>query len=305
MPQQMSLFPSVDVQTDPSAAPQVEGSALNEMFAACGRFRNSIEYLDLLGCIARFPNYSPFNALLLYIQNPNASFVATAGTWRKRFNRRPRATATPLMILAPMSPIRFVFDLEDTEGDPVPPPPAGFSGDRYRLTRETFDNTIHNCTLSGIIIREIKMRPHPEGAPIPITGESLQKDRGMGQDSKMRHLIVLQEDHCLEDKYARLVYELGRIFCGHYGVHADAWWQNRLGEPSGAKEIETESVAYLVCRRRQLTEISETYLSQIRGKDRNIPMVGLHAILNATGFIEDMGKSRWKVPKKAGRYPAE
>ena len=107
MEHQMSLFPSTNAQKGTDAILTEDMSALDEMFAASHRFRSSSEYLELLYFISRFPKYSTFNCVLLYTQNSSISYVATLGSWKRQFNRHLKHNARPLIILAPMSPIRF------------------------------------------------------------------------------------------------------------------------------------------------------------------------------------------------------
>ncbi|MGD2013299.1 MAG: hypothetical protein PVG84_06120, partial [Desulfobacterales bacterium] len=87
MTQQLSLFPNSPLnppnrlQVETIAELDAALSPVDEMFAASTRFRNSQNFMKLLDFIAKFPNYSAFNGLLLYIQDPSATFVATARVW--------------------------------------------------------------------------------------------------------------------------------------------------------------------------------------------------------------------------------
>ena len=298
---QLSLFPSADLSKSDGLFLPRESNALDEMFAANRRFRSGSEYMDLLRFIARFAKYSPFNGLLLYIQNPDISYAATAGTWQRRYHRKIKYDARPLLILAPMSPVRFVFDLEDTEGESVLINQELHLKDVQQLTGDTFDHTIHNSALSGIIVREIQLAPQTSSNLIPVTGESFQKYEALGIEPHMNFLILLNESLDLEHKYAGLVYELAKVFCGHFGISANAWWQDRKDISPVISDIEVESVAFLVCQRVSLDECSNGFLEPCRNPAQNIPVVGLSAVFNATSYIEDMGKSRWKKPKREGR----
>ena len=125
MSQQLNLFSKGAVEAidggadDPWADPATGANAVDEMFAGNSRYRDSGEYLQLLNFITRQPQYSAFNGFLLYAQNPAISHVATARTWARKFDRHLKIYARPLVILAPMGPVRFVYDLNDTEGEPV------------------------------------------------------------------------------------------------------------------------------------------------------------------------------------------
>ncbi|MBT7915348.1 ImmA/IrrE family metallo-endopeptidase, partial [Candidatus Bathyarchaeota archaeon] len=108
----------------------------------------------------------------------------------------------------------------------------------------------------------------------------------------------LNRDHSQEDRYATLAHELAHIFCGHLGVHEEDWWKGRAKLDNQQAEIEAESVAYLVCRRRGLLASSEKYLADYINDDAEMPPFSLHTIFQATAFIEEMGKSQWKKAKK-------
>ncbi|MFC1815375.1 hypothetical protein ACFL0M_05390 [Thermodesulfobacteriota bacterium] len=299
MSQQMSLFPAKDLPEEKKSIYEGESNALDEMLAATQRFRSSHEYIQMLQFISRIPNYSAFNGFLLHTQNPEISFVATAGNWRKRFKRHLKTGARPLVILAPMSPVRFVYDISDTVGDPIPPvllKPVAAAG---RLLQELFENTVHNCALHGIMVRQILLSGQPEGSAIHLTDDVRPKYQDLNLESGMNYLILLHKEHRLADRYAALVHELGHIFGGHKGIDRNAWWQDRRKLDSTVLKIEAESIAFLICQRKGLSSNADLYLLQYRRQDQKIPLLGFNAVLQATNYIEAMGQSRWKKPKKS------
>ncbi|MBX7135131.1 MAG: hypothetical protein K1X67_20890 [Fimbriimonadaceae bacterium] len=99
--------------------------ALDDLFYATLQYRSSTAFHDLLRFVARFRTYSPYNAMLLHVQRPGASYVAPASRWRDRYCRTIKPNANPLVILQPMGPVMFVFDVSDTDAGPhaVPLPP--------------------------------------------------------------------------------------------------------------------------------------------------------------------------------------
>ena len=71
----------------------------------------------------------------------------------------------------------------------------------------------------------------------------------------------------------------------------------RVNNPHGIKEIEAESVAYLVCMRQGLKSNSERYLSNFRTPDDiELPFFGLNGVLLATDYIEKMGERDGRRP---------
>ncbi len=308
MSQQLNLFSKGTAEKfagpayDPLADPATEANAVDEMFAADSRYRSSREFSRLLNFIARLPQYSAFNGFLLYNQNPALSHVATARTWARKFGRHLKYNARPLVILAPMGPVRFVYDLNDTEGDPVLAERMKSVAAAQKLSNRIIENTINNCALHGIIVREVAENGHRRDAALRMTPSTRKNFRHLNLTKDARYLVILDPADRPETKYARLTIELGHIFCGHLGIDKNAWWSERDHLSATQEEIEAESVAYLICQRKGLARSAEKFLPDYRIADQQIPVFSLNAILQAVNYIETMGRSRWRGPKKRGRY---
>ena len=93
---------------------------LDKLFEEVGTYRSSKDYKELLNFVVRFRKIAPYNAMLLHIQKPGSKYVASASDWWKRFRRKPKPGARPLVILRPFGPVAFVYELEDTEGEQIP-----------------------------------------------------------------------------------------------------------------------------------------------------------------------------------------
>ena len=89
--------------------------ALDELFSLARQYKTSESFWGLANFMRRFRMYSPFNAMLIHIQMPGAKYVATAQRWFREYQRRIKANAKPLVILQPMGPVMFVFDVSNTE----------------------------------------------------------------------------------------------------------------------------------------------------------------------------------------------
>lgn len=276
-------------------------NALNEMFAASKDYRKSGKYLDMMRFISKLPKYSPYNGMLLFHQNPGISYVATPLTWARRFRRYPKHDARPLLILMPMGPVGFVYDLKDTEGRAVPVELIRPFLTKGKLSKFIYDYTIYNCRLHGIMVIETLLA-HENAGSVCQTG-ILKRYRDIELPLGTQYVILINKEYTLEDKYSSLAHELGHIFCGHVGNNEDAWWPCRTGNQKDIIEIEAESVAYLVCLRNGLDVNSERYLSVYRANlDKQMPVFSLSDILQAVGYIEEMGRGQWKKPKKKSRY---
>ena len=307
MTQQLSLFPNSPLDTldrlqDKKFADlEVALSPVDEVFKASTRLRNSRNFMELLDFIARFPNYSAFNGFLLYIQDSSATYVATARTWAKKFRRQPEQNARPLIILAPMAPIRFVFDIRGTEGSPIPSDLLKPAEIGNQLSGKVYSNTRQNCSLQGIAVCETTLSLDTKGTSDRITPALRKQYKDLNIQKDTSYLIHLNQMHSLEKKYSSLAHELGHIFCGHLGIDRYAWWPERENLKIDSEEIEAECVAYLVCRRKGLRACSEKYLSNYIGANREMPAFSLNAVLQAVSYVEEMGKNRWKELRKGRR----
>jgi hypothetical protein len=308
MTRQLNLFPERSIAPDDShdndrlLDADIELNAVDEIFITGSRFRQSQSYIQLLQFISRFPNYSPFNCFLLYTQNPSLSYVATVKTWSRKFRRRPKFDARPQVILAPMGPIRFVFDVNDTEGQPLPQGILKPVKPKPTHLAKIFENTVFNCAIQGITVFETPLDQGNGDTATRVTPALRKKYKELNLKKDTNYLIILNKQHSMEDKYASLGYELGHILCGHLGIDSNAWWSERRGLDLSSEAIEAESVALLICQRIGLGMNADNYLLDYISSNQNLPVFSLNAVLQAVHYIEDMGKSRWSKPKKRSRY---
>jgi hypothetical protein len=101
-------------------------SAVEALFDAVRQYRPSVKFMELLNFMARFRRYSPYNCLLLHVQNSKLDCAATRRQWERDFRRQVNGDARPYVILTPMGPVRFVYDISDPEPmvEPGLPGPA-------------------------------------------------------------------------------------------------------------------------------------------------------------------------------------
>src|SRR6202140_5634759 len=95
-------------------------TALDELFTLAGKYNSSDAYLELVRFVGRFRFYSPFNAMLIYMQMPGAHFVCTARRWRKDYRREIKIGARPIVILQPKNP--GLFQHRGSATGPLPNP---------------------------------------------------------------------------------------------------------------------------------------------------------------------------------------
>jgi hypothetical protein len=285
---------------------------LDELLNLARKYKSGTSFRELIKFIGRFRFYSPYNALLVHIQMPGATFVAPAYRWVQDYGRTIKANARPLVILRPMGPVMFVFDVHDTEPGPEARPlprevekpfevQHGYVGSELELT-------IENAKRDGIRILAQKegsqsagsiCREDPKKASSPLIIQ-IGRNRDGGPiytPIPARYNLILNEDLSPEAKYATMVHEMAHLYCGHLGTPNKKWWPDRRGLKKEIREFEAESIAYLICKRLRIDNPSDTYLPCYLMEDREIPPISLEILMKAAGYIEQMGRERLKLRK--------
>jgi hypothetical protein len=308
MTEQLSLFKTPDARTPEGAYAaalnpgEADAGAVDELLRHSRRWRSRCGIMELLEFIARFPAYSPLNGFLIYLQDPAATRVATLGVWARRHQRVLKPGARPIVILAPMSPVLFVFDIRDTAGPPLPANMLPASAPSNRLPPRLLDITLHNCGIQHIAVREATGFGASSERALRLTPALRKKQAELDLGPNTRYLVRLDPGLSMETKYAALALELGRIFCGHLGVDSDAWWLDRQDLDFDRLEIEATAVAHLVCRRKGLMLTARSFLAECSERDQELPPFSLNAVFQAAHHIEAMGRKPWKKSRKQGRY---
>ena len=216
--------------------------ALDELFENARQFNSSQAYLELMQFIGRFRFYSPFNAMLMHIQMPGARFVATARRWGRDFHRQVKVGAQPVVILQPMGPVLFVFDVTGTEPLPGAPPLPGWVERPFEVRNGTIGTelvwAVENAKRDGVRVSE---RPHgsqragsiqraatTEYLDVLTAGTPAPKRLNV----PLRYELLLNSNLSRGARYATLVHELGhyaasRIMPRRCALSRCAWAHRR------------------------------------------------------------------------------
>jgi hypothetical protein len=278
--------------------------ALDELFTYARQYNSSKDCAGLLHFVARFRFYSPYNAMLIYTQMKGARYVAPAHRWMRDYGRQIKVGARPIVILQPMGPVMFVFDVVDTvpgPGAPALPPEVEkpFEVRGGRVGKEV-KLTMQNAKRDGVNIIE-----RPQGSQSGGSIQSAAAGRFVDvlvrlrpvatyEKAPLRYELLLNANYSAESRYATLAHELGHLYCGHLGSPNDKWWPNRRELSLAAREFEAESVCFLVCSRLGIENPSAQYLAGYVQKHEETPPISLDCIMKAAGLIEQMGRERMK-----------
>ncbi len=288
--------------------------ALDDLFTNTLYYKSSRRYDELLKYMAHFPAYSPYNAMLLHVQMPGASYVAPPHRWIHKFGRRIKAGARPLVILQPMGPVMFVFDVSDTEptehARPLPPEVEKPFEVRRGFVGEKLEWVSENAKRYGVRVNNVPEGSQSAGSIGPIAEDVKAKQifkAGRDRQRKpvfiivpVRYDLVVNKNMSREARYATIVHELAHLYCGHLGTPNNKWWPDRRGLEEKTREFEAESVTYLVSSRFGIENPSAKYLADYLGEQEKIPPISLECVLKSAGLIEKMSLGQMK-PRKDTR----
>lgn len=168
-------------------------NTLDELFAGTLQLRSSDKFKEVIEFVARLREYSPFNNMLVKLQRPDARYYATASHWKKEFGREVKLDAVPIVILRPMGPVMLVYDVDDTEGKPLPPQienPFSISGE---FDSDFYWQMLLNCKKVGIAIQEADLAKSHAGTAIR---------QAAAGDVKL--IIQISRNHDVKIKYSML-----------------------------------------------------------------------------------------------------
>jgi hypothetical protein len=323
---QLSLFGKIIEEEDlpetaatPAAvwAQDAAKRALDELFTLTFQYKASKAYHELMQFVAHFRFYSPFNAMLVHIQMPGARFVAPPHRWLRDYGYRIKPGARPLVILQPMGPVMFVFDVSDTEptkdAKPLPPEIERPYEVRKGYVGSGLKSVIDNAKRDGVRINN-----SAEGSQSAGSIQRVAKDIRVSQkfqdgldknrnqvfiDIPVKYDVLVNTKLSGEAKYATIVHEFAHLYCGHLGTPDKRWWPDRRGLNNDVREFEAESVTFLVCSRLDIDNPSEQYLSGFVGSQEQVPSISFECVMKVAGLIERMSLQKMK-PRKQSKNEA-
>jgi hypothetical protein len=274
-------------------------TALDELFTLARKYNSSEAYLELMRFVGRFRFYSPFNAILIYTQMPGAHFVCTARRWRKDYHREIKIGARPIVILQPMGPILFVFDVSDTAPLPNARPLPLRVEDPFQVRSgkigEQLALTIENAKRDGVRVSERADGSQRAGSiQRAAAGQDLEFTVAKKQMFKSTQIplwfeLLLNSNLSAETRYGTLVHELAHLYCGHLGTPNGRWWPDRQNLSHVVREFEAESVSYLVCARLGFDTASDEYLAGYVRRSPVTPPISLDRVMKSVWLLEQMG----------------
>jgi hypothetical protein len=253
-------------------------SLLDHLLAESQLYRTSQDYKDLLDFVVRLRNFAPFNAMLLQLQKPGLRFAASGRDWREKFGRTVREKSRPLLILWPFGPVALVYDVVDTEGQSLPEDVAAFTA-RGDVAEAQIADIWERVEARGIECRQ-------NDAGDTQAGSIRVVNRASSDLETTQYRIHINRNHKPPVQFASIAHELGHLFLGHLGKDSKKKIPLRPTLTLAMKELEAESVSYIVCSRNSVDSKAKTYLANYVDRNTTIDGLDIYLILRAAGQVE-------------------
>lgn len=253
---------------------------LDQLLTDSRLYRNGTDYQKLLEFVIRLRSVAPFNAMLLQLQKPGLQFAASAFDWRERFGRTIKEGARPLIILWPFGPVATVYDVQDTEGKPLPEDVNAFVA-RGRIGEEELETFAKRLARANIECRCFDGGDSRAGS-IRLIRRGDPKVKG----DHSAYRMLINRNHPAAVRFVTLTHELGHLLLGHLGPDEALSVPKRQSLTYQNRELEAESVAYIVSARNGIESKSHPYLSGFVRSATSVDDLDLYQIMRAAGQVE-------------------
>lgn len=266
---------------------------------------SSEQYKAYLKTMSKFTNYSVNNTLLIFMQRPDASLVAGYGAWQNNFNRHVKRGEHGIKILAPcpykdrvemeridpgtrrpmigrdgkpvteqveitraaFKPVT-VFDLSQTEGEPLP-----------QLGVDELTGSVEHYADFFKALKEI--------SPFSVAFEEITTG-AKGYCNFTERRIAINEGMSEVQNVKTAIHEITHATLHDYYNDKEKDLPPEEKKGRNTREVEAESVAYVVCQHYgiETSEYSFPYVAGWEGQDKNLLKASLSTIREtADGLI--------------------
>ena len=291
-------------------AQELKPRKVDELLKVAKHYTLSSNYINMLDFCSRMRHLSPYNAMLAWFQNPNASLLLSATDWHLH-GCVLKESARSVVIFMPFCPGELLFDQSNV--DILNPPLIGDSQDYFEHIRDqilppmygddiSLWNNLHtNANLDGISI-DLPYDNQPEYNVItPTTPDSKHKVRiaiqGAAKLVETPAFYYLQLGNT-DVRISTMIHQLSRVYLHHLPApDGKEWALRRINQ--AAAEFESMSVLKLVSDHFGLQMLTD-YFNTYAVSNTYIPKsVSIDTIMSAAGRIIQMATNH-RLPFQNG-----
>lgn len=275
---------------------------------------------DLLERVVRLhvaTGYSPFNALLVLLQRPAATFVLPAHRWQEQFGHAVRPGEQPLVLLQPGGPVMFLFDVSQVEpGAHAVTLPIDLRNPYAMAAVADPETALHwitdNAKYDGVRVSSspiglgfagcVQRTESGASQQVTVRRRPLEK-----RDVSVLYDVELNRSHSSTERLATLAHELGHLYCGHLGEDRNRHWKSRAQLPEQFRELEAESVAVFVFKTLAPEATLPAHLAQYWDHPPPLEAVPLDVVLKAAGRVLNIAGGwgpQWESDRRRGKGSA-
>jgi hypothetical protein len=267
-------FISAELRGDSKNRRKRPDATVEELFSRVRAFEGSEPFLAGVDFVKRLKEYSAYNNMLVYLQRPKLLYYASPTDWAKRFQRKVKKTAVPIVILRPMGPIMLVYDAADTDGPSLP---------EHLIRPFTVEGRYDPSWMARLVDDAKRDGIDVAGARLGGRLAGLAKRKKKAAEFS----AVLNHDLAEAEQFATLCHELAHIYLGHVG---GASWPSRLHLRTSQRELEAEAVAHVVAGRLGLTTLSAEYLAGYAAGPEDYSSASLEMVTSVATRLEEVIK---------------
>lgn len=273
-----------------------------------GKVSGFADLLDRVATLCVTTGYSPFNALLMLLQRPAATYVLPAHQWNERYGFVIRPGEQPMVLLQLGGPLMFLLDVSQVEpGEGALPLPTHLSNPYGMADVPDVDHAFHwiveNAKYDGVRVTSAPLGTGFAGCVSRSRAAATQRltvrkrPRVDVEDVPVRFDVELNRSYSATERLATIAHELGHVYCGHAGGDANEHWKDRSLLDHDIRELEAESVARVVFASLAPGVELPDHLSQYFAEEPVLEGASLEAVLKAAGRVLDIADGwgpRWK-----------
>ncbi len=277
---------------------------LDRLFKRKSIYRTSEAFIKFIDRISRSSHYSRYNNMLVYAQNMAVKFFGGESFWEKKYNRTIKEDARPYVIITLGGPVMMVYDINDTDGILTS---EEVLEKILEVKHSEAQDIFIDFLLKGVIntLRQWGIEVKEKPLTYIDGGFAIRTIAG-------KFKISLQQELSSAEKLAVLMHALAHLFLGHTGHKELSNIENSKTKKllfrdisNSAKELEAESVSYLLLKGLELENRSAEYIAEYIKDEKLLMDINYELIIKVADKIDSLFLNKAKIEAKNSKKIAK